>query len=218
MLVKLMACKISLQTSNILKNKCIQLFSLVSIITLLLGSVSCQGEPQINESDSSLGKLVDKADSGDSEAQFELGYHYYNGSKELQYTTQKSYEEAVKWWRLSAEQGNTKALYNLGICYFYGHGVLKDVIEAVRLYRLAGEQLYLPSLYSLGVCYYNGQGVVKDLKEAYFWFNISAIDGEKSAQRARDLALKTLSETDIEHVQNRSTSWFEERTNLGDQL
>ena len=52
----------------------------------------------------------------------------------------KDYKEAVKWFRLSAEQGNEKAQFYLGAMYDEGKGVPQDYKEAVRLYRLSAEQ------------------------------------------------------------------------------
>jgi TPR repeat protein len=48
--------------------------------------------------------------------------------------------EAVKWYRLAAEQGNAEAQYYLGVSYDIGEGVSQDKIEAVKWYRLAAEQ------------------------------------------------------------------------------
>ena len=48
--------------------------------------------------------------------------------------------EAVKWYRLAAEQGDACAQYRLGSMYDYGDGVAEDRAEAVRWYRLAAEQ------------------------------------------------------------------------------
>lgn len=39
-----------------------------------------------------------------------------------------------------AEQGDADAQYELGLCYFRGDKVHRDMSEAVRLYRLAAEQ------------------------------------------------------------------------------
>ena len=52
-------------------------------------------------------------------------------------------EEAVKWFRKAANQGNATAQMNLGVCYSNGVGVFKDETEAVMwLCRAAvlGEQ------------------------------------------------------------------------------
>ena len=48
--------------------------------------------------------------------------------------------EAVRWYRLAAEQGDATAQYNLGLMYDEGEGVPQDDAEAVRWYRLAAEQ------------------------------------------------------------------------------
>jgi TPR repeat protein len=45
--------------------------------------------------------------------------------------------EAVKWFRLAAEQGDASAQYNLGVMYTNGEGVPKDDVTAARWYRLA---------------------------------------------------------------------------------
>ena len=38
----------------------------------------------------------------------------------------KDYKEAVKWYRLSAEQGHASAQYYLGVMYYDGMVVLQD--------------------------------------------------------------------------------------------
>ena len=49
--------------------------------------------------------------------------------------------EAVRWYRLAADQGNARAQDLLGFMYrFGGEGVPRDDREAVRWYRLAADQ------------------------------------------------------------------------------
>ncbi len=50
------------------------------------------------------------------------------------------YAEAVKWFRLSAEQGNAKGQGALAILYKNGLGVTQDYKEAAKWYRLSAEQ------------------------------------------------------------------------------
>ena len=50
------------------------------------------------------------------------------------------FKEAVKWYRLSAEQGHSSAQYNLGVMSGRGQGVPQDLKEEVRWYRLSAEQ------------------------------------------------------------------------------
>ena len=52
----------------------------------------------------------------------------------------QDYAEALKWYRLAAEQGNANAQDNLGVMYANGHGVPQDDAEAVKWYRLAADR------------------------------------------------------------------------------
>jgi len=49
-------------------------------------------------------------------------------------------DEALKWYRMSAERGHRRALNNLGILYADGAGVPQDSVEAHRLWILAAAQ------------------------------------------------------------------------------
>ncbi|MBQ4314147.1 MAG: sel1 repeat family protein, partial [Lentisphaeria bacterium] len=46
------------------------------------------------------------------------------------------------WYRKAAEQGHATAQYNLGLCYYLGQGVTKDLAEAVKWLRKSAEQGY----------------------------------------------------------------------------
>lgn len=48
--------------------------------------------------------------------------------------------EAVKWYRLAAEQGHAWAQYVLGNAYYDGKGVKRDYVEAVKWWQMAAEQ------------------------------------------------------------------------------
>lgn len=49
----------------------------------------------------------------------------------------KDYGEALRWYTLSAEQGNPDAEYSLGVMYLNGQGVRKDLAEALKWLRRA---------------------------------------------------------------------------------
>ena len=53
-------------------------------------------------------------------AQYNLGVMYDNGDGVPQ-----DYKEAVKWYRLAAEQGDASAQYNLGLMYEMAMAFLK---------------------------------------------------------------------------------------------
>ena len=50
----------------------------------------------------------------------------------------KDYKEAIKWYRLSAEQGNARAQFWLGVMYSNGQGVLQDYVLAHMWFNLSG--------------------------------------------------------------------------------
>ncbi len=76
------------------------------------------------------------ATTGNANAQYNLGRWYHDGD----HWVDEDKEQAVKWYRKSAEQGNADAQCMLGWCYYNGEGVATDAAEAVKWYRKAAEQ------------------------------------------------------------------------------
>jgi len=52
----------------------------------------------------------------------------------------KDYQEAVKWYRKSADQGNSWGQGNLGNMYVNGWGGQRDRTEAIRWLKKAADQ------------------------------------------------------------------------------
>ena len=96
------------------------------------------------------------------------------------------YVEAVKWFRLSADQGNAEAQYYLAFMYDNGKGVTQDFKEAVKWHRLSAEQGNANAQTSLGFMYVLGQGVIQDDVYAHMWWNIEAEGGSSRAKKNRD--------------------------------
>lgn len=84
---------------------------------------------------------------------------------------------ALKWYQLSAEQGDAQAQYNLGAMYARGDGVLKDYAESVKWYRLSAKQGEAAAQKKLGDMYSEGKGVLKDKIIAHMWYNIASANG-----------------------------------------
>ena len=49
--------------------------------------------------------------------------------------------EAVRWYRLAADQGHARAQLNLGVSYWNGEGTPQDFVEAHMWANLAASQL-----------------------------------------------------------------------------
>ena len=77
------------------------------------------------------------AAQGNGEAQLMLGSMYDNGIHNNGRGVRKDYVQAVKWYRLAADQGMISAQSNLGVAYFRGQGVPLDDVEAHKWFNLA---------------------------------------------------------------------------------
>lgn len=90
----------------------------------------------------------------------------------------------VSWYRKAAAQGNTRAQYNLGLCYFYGKGVEQDKCESVKWMCKAANNGDVQAQYHIGKCYEYACGVKEDLREALNWYRKAAKGGiEKPMER-----------------------------------
>lgn len=86
----------------------------------------------------------------------------------------------VKLVRIKAERGDIVAQFNLGECYFKGHGVEENLEQAVSWFRKAAEQGYPAAQYQLGRYYCSG--VEMNFGQAVSWFRKAAEQGYVDAQ------------------------------------
>ena len=121
--------------------------------------------------------LLEKAEQGDAQAQYDLAVHYANrGAGQL------AADEAVHWLRQAAEQGHVEAQSDLGLLYQRGLGVPQDSAEAAKWMRRAAEQGHALSQADLGRLYYMGAGVPRDFAQAAEWYRQAAEQGVAGAQ------------------------------------
>lgn len=78
------------------------------------------------------------------------------------YGVPQDYAEAIKWYRMAAEQGVADAQSDLGTKYFIGQGVLQDFTDAERWWHMAAEQGFDSAQNNLGSMYGKGIGVPQD--------------------------------------------------------
>lgn len=97
------------------------------------------------------------AEVGISEAQEEMGYRLL---KDISSATVLI--EAVKWFTLSANQGNSLAMFHLATMYKMGLGVEKDNNKAFELYKKSSDLGLNTAKYYLADMYKSGSGVEKD--------------------------------------------------------
>ena len=144
-------------------------------------------------------------------AQHILGLWYDTGD----YGLTEDDQEAVRWYRLAAEQGWVDAQYHLGLMYADGEGVPEDDEEAVGWYRLAAEQGYASAQTNLGLMYVNGEGVPEDLVLAYMWYNLSACQGNSYARWYKIIIEQRMTREQIAEAQRLSREWIETHPERG---
>ena len=96
---------------------------------------------------------------------------------------------AIKWYRLSAEQGYADAQYNLGVSYRDGLGVPQDYQEDTedhketeKWMRLSAEQKNAEAQCMLGDMYLKGMGVKEVYAEAIKLWKLAAEQEHERAQ------------------------------------
>lgn len=192
------------------------LLSLSAIVLILAGS--CAGEPDAVDSKRSGGTdsanagqpgvdllpfadLLENAEAGDAEAQFQLGYAYFNGTG-----VDEDHLEAANWFEQSARQGHDGAQYLLGYMHYEGLGLTKDDVEAVHWVRQAAEQGRVEGEYLLGYLYYKGHGVERNYIEAHFWLSRAKENGFAQAIATLELCENEMSESELEQARAQSAA------------
>ena len=112
---------------------------------------------------------------GDVRAQYNVGWMNAYGIGTLQ-----DYEQAVNWYRKSADQGFVHAQFNLGNMYLRGDGVEKDDSLAFTWFIKAAEQGDAASQYNLGRMYVLGKGVAENMAEAKHWIKKAYENNDKN--------------------------------------
>jgi len=113
------------------------------------------------------------AESGNPEAELQVGYLYYWG-----HGVNRDGQEAERLFKLAADQGNAQGQYELARLY-QSRGMYQ---EAMNLYKLSADQDYAPSMFGIGVLYEAGMGVPKNPAEGLKWIKVSADKGAPDAE------------------------------------
>lgn len=122
-------------------------------------------------------QLIAAARGGDADAQCRMGDICRTGDE----FTVQDYPEALRWYRLAAEQGDPNAQNNIGAMYQNGLGVPEDMTEAAKWYRRSADRGLATAQYNLGECCLYGTGVNVDEVEAAAWLHKAAEQGHIEA-------------------------------------
>jgi TPR repeat protein len=83
--------------------------------------------------------LKELAETGNPEAQYELGGFYHWGR-----VSSADFAKARQWYERAAKQGNTDAMLGLAVIYGHGQGVPQDKAASFRWLVLASSQHLSP--------------------------------------------------------------------------
>ena len=109
-------------------------------------------------------RILNRADAGDSIAQYEMALRYADGEGVPQ-----NYRDAMAWFAKAAANGNDNAQWKLGLGYFKGIGVPHDERKAVVWFKRAANHGDIRAQSALSDLYLSGRGVPRDYVRAYTW-------------------------------------------------
>ena len=117
-------------------------------------------------------QLLEHAEQGDAQAQYEVGRRFWNGDG-----VDQDHKQAADWFDRAARQGLAAAQWALGLCYERGDGVEQDMWQAAAWYQWAAQQDDVEAQLHLSECYEKGRGVPKDKEKAAEWLYKAAQHG-----------------------------------------
>lgn len=128
------------------------------------------------------------AEAGDADCQTAMGMFYQAGDK-IPSGIEADPVEAVKWYKMAAEQGHTEAIQHLATMNAMGMGIEKNEKEAVQWYRKGAELGNADCIWGLGRCYLKGAGVEVDSVMAYA-LCFASLDGVEHPEQKKAMTAK----------------------------
>jgi TPR repeat protein len=119
----------------------------------------------------------------------------------------QDHQEAIRWFRKAAEQGDRDAQTNLGSLYLLGDSLPQDYTEALKWLRAAAEQDHPLAQTKLGIMYEKGDGVPQDLVQARMWLSLAAVQGSELADAFRNELTKRMTPAQIAEAQRLAQEW-----------
>ena len=123
-------------------------------------------------------QLLEHAEQGDAQAQYEVGRRFWNGDG-----VDQDHKQAADWFDRAARQGLAAAQCALGLCYERGDGVEQDMWQAAAWYQWAAQQDDVEAQLHLSECYEKGRGVPKDKEKAAEWLYKAAQHGSSYVKK-----------------------------------
>jgi hypothetical protein len=151
-------------------------------------------------------RILNRADAGDSIAQYEMALRYADGEGVPQ-----NYRDAMAWFAKAAANGNENAQWKLALGYIKGIGVPRDERKAVVWFKRAANHGDVRAQSALSDLYLNGRGVPRDYVRAYTWATIATGFRGNDNDRLRVIGSR-MTAVQIEDAHRRVSRWRERQT------
>jgi len=145
-----------------------------------------------------------RATEGDAAAQFYLGLHYSSSEGAAQ-----DLPEALRWYRLAADQNHHLAQFNLGVMLEKGQGTEKDGTAGRMWIRRAAEAGDAGAQFNCGNSCYREMMTTRENNvpalriEAYMWFELAAVQGYRSSESSRDRVSVMMTHAEVAEANTR---------------
>ncbi|MFW5909175.1 MAG: tetratricopeptide repeat protein [Thiohalospira sp.] len=123
-------------------------------------------------------RLIIRAEEGEAISQLRLARYYQAGARGFP----RDRQEAYRWHRAAAKNGELEAQVQVAAMYLTGTGVRRSPTHAFTWFKRAAERGHAEAAKALGEMYYQGVGTEQDHDAAYTWFRQSAEAGDPLAQ------------------------------------
>lgn len=160
-------------------------------------------------SEKQFSQYFEAANSGEVDAQFQLGKMYIVGVH-----TTKDMDEGVHWITIAAEKGHASAVAYMAL---WREDLRSDAFNstvAISWLRESGRNWDIDAIFNLAFLYETGRGVEKNFKKAMQWYSFAASEGHAEAKR-RAANLKQGGGVDVkENIGNNATQFLNSSTTV----
>ena len=178
-------------------------FLVVLLFCGMLGCATKEGPEPLLLPEDPPAELVERGRAGRLDAQLELARGYEFGA-----AWQRNARQALRWYRMAAEQDDPDAEAALGRLYYLGRGVPRDASLALIWYEKAAAAGQPDALAGMGLLEHDGDLADPNYVEAAKWMILAAERDNAFAKKfIRETLEKELSAEEWDEARRRAAEW-----------
>jgi TPR repeat protein len=156
-----------------------------------------------------MAELQAKANAGNAEAQYLMGYSYERGQN-----NPRNLELAAQWYQKAVSNNFARAQHRLGLMYATANGVPRDFSKTVALFEAAAKQKYPAAQMDYAMLLYSmAPPEYVNKPEAYAWFEVikaNYSDGYSSIRELHEKLEAQLLAEEVAAAKARGASYVEQ--------